>query len=131
MIISSFKNRLKEILPPKCINKYRDLKICYQNIIESGRIFGNVNTKRYWNKKLSTFKNYWRDESYLCFEGFFPKNESFSLLDIGCALGDGTERLSQFFPLAKIFGVDFSAVAIEKAKQKIQEHKREEKENDH
>src|SRR5437868_13929 len=38
-----------------------------------------------------------------------------SILDWGCALGEGVEVLEQAFPAARVAGLDFSQVAIEKA----------------
>jgi trans-aconitate methyltransferase len=39
-----------------------------------------------------------------------------SIVDIGCALGDGCQRLDEFFPDTFITGIDASSVAIEKAR---------------
>jgi len=112
------KNKLKTILPAWSIEKYRYALSFYKKVRDSGKVLGNINTKKYWNKKLSAYNNFWRDESYHCFEKFLPPDELFSLLDIGCGLGDGTERLKRIFPKAKIYGADFSRVGIEKAKKR-------------
>ena len=81
------------------------------------RFFNNINTKEYWNKRFGR-KTEWRTKPYEQIIKFLPKNKNFSLLDIGCALGDGCMRLNQKFPEAKIEGCDFSKVAIRKAKNK-------------
>ena len=78
----------------------------------------NINTPEYWDKKLLSKGECWRDFPYKFLLKFLPKNEKFSLLDIGCALGDGCILLKKEFPLAEISGADFSKVAIEKAKRK-------------
>jgi len=78
----------------------------------------NINTKRYWDKKLSVKGNTWRDFPYSFLIEFLPKDEAFSLLDIGCALGDGCILLKKYFPKAEISGADLSRVGIEKAKRK-------------
>ena len=79
----------------------------------------NTNTKNYWNKEFKKMGMYWRTEPYELIMEFLPKNKYFSLLDLGCALGDGCEFLKKQFPKARIEGCDFSEVAIKKAKKKI------------
>lgn len=44
---------------------------------------------------------------------------SFSLLDVGCALGDGLEVLHRRFPLADLFGIDFSPMAIKRCQTEL------------
>ena len=45
-----------------------------------------------------------------------PLNE-FSLLDVGCALGDSIPVLKKAYPMAKLFGCDVSRTAIERCKK--------------
>lgn len=92
----------------------------YLNYCQYGTIFvpSNINTKKYWDKKLSEISDFWRDESYHQFQHLLPTDRKFSLLDIGCAIGDGCEWLSRKFPKAIISGVDISTVGIEKARSK-------------
>ncbi len=78
----------------------------------------NVNTRRYWDKKLASYGQTWRDFPYNHILEFLPKDSHFSLLDIGCALGDGCVLLKTHFPRAEISGADFSKIGIEKAKKK-------------
>ncbi len=78
----------------------------------------NLNSKKYWNERLSDFDSFWRNENYLHILDLLPKDKKFSLLDIGCAIGDGCELLKEKFPRAKITGVDISEIGIEKAIQK-------------
>jgi SAM-dependent methyltransferase len=37
---------------------------------------------------------------------FHPENPDFSLLDVGCGKGDGTELIAAFFPKAQVYGAD-------------------------
>jgi trans-aconitate methyltransferase len=76
----------------------------------------NPNTRSYWDKRLSGFGDYWRDENYHQVLDLFPKEDSFTLLDIGCAIGDGCELLQKAFPQAKITGSDISSAGIAKAR---------------
>jgi trans-aconitate methyltransferase len=78
----------------------------------------NMNSKKYWDEKLSRYEDFWRDENYHHILHFFPPDEEFSLLDVGCALGDGCELIQRRFPKAKITGCDISKVGIEKANRK-------------
>ena len=81
------------------------------------RYLTNTNTKSYWNHRF--LSNEWRgDFPYRYMVEFLPKDVSFSLLDIGCALGEGCLFLKKCFPLAHISGADFSPVAIEKAQKR-------------
>ena len=85
------------------------------------RTLTNTNTRGFWNKKLSSYGGRWRDFTYKYILEFLPENFSFSLLDIGCALGDGCVLLKSHFPEADISGADFSEAGIEKAKKKSDE----------
>lgn len=78
----------------------------------------NVNTRKYWNKYLHKRGDFWRDFPYRFLLDELPKDERFSLLDIGCALGDGCRMLKKNFPLVSIFGADLSPLAVKKAKLK-------------
>jgi 2-polyprenyl-3-methyl-5-hydroxy-6-metoxy-1,4-benzoquinol methylase len=93
-------------------------RLLFTNIVKHRSFSTNLNSKRYWNDKLSEFENFWRNENYYYLFDLFPEDKEFSLLDIGCALGDGCELLQEKFPRAKITGIDISDVGIEKAKKK-------------
>lgn len=93
-------------------------RLLLTNIVRHRRFSTDLNSKRYWNDKLSEFDGFWRNENYYYLLDLFPKDKAFSLLDIGCALGDGCELLQETFPKAKITGIDISEVGIEKAKKK-------------
>jgi len=82
----------------------------------------NINTREYWNKKLYNVaikvKGLWRVSVYEFLLDIFPKSKNFSLLDVGCALGDGLAFLQKHFPLANFYGLDFSNIGIQQAKKR-------------
>ena len=62
-------------------------------------------------------KNGGREQSRLFAEHFvrllkIDRQSSFTLLDVGCALGDSIEVFSRTFPNARLKGLDFSATAV-------------------
>ncbi|MCP4650953.1 MAG: class I SAM-dependent methyltransferase [PVC group bacterium] len=81
----------------------------------------NVNTEKHWNDKFKSRGDSWRDFNYTWLMEFLPSDSAFSLLDIGCAMGDGCILLKKHLPNAQINGADFSEVAISKAKQKTKD----------
>ncbi len=81
----------------------------------------NTNTKRYWNRKLASEGDSWRDFPYEYLVQFLPQGSGFSLLDIGCALGDGCLLMKKHFPHSTISGADFSESGIKKARQRSEE----------
>lgn len=54
---------------------------------------------------------------------YLIKNPDISILDWGCALGQGVDILAKEFPKADISGLDVSEVAIEKARQLYPKYK--------
>lgn len=96
----------------------RQIHTFVSNVIEYRNFSFNPNTKRFWDDRLSGFGSFWRNENYYYILDLLPEDKEFSLLDIGCALGDGCELLQERFPMARITGADISNVGIEKAKQK-------------
>jgi len=79
----------------------------------------NTNTRSYWDAKFTSFTTErWRDFNYRLLAEYLPRDTAFSMLDVGCALGDGCLFFKQAFPLADISGCDFSEVAVKKAKKK-------------
>jgi len=109
---------LELIKPWRWRNVYLKALPIIKNSVHYHTFSLNPNTKRYWNDRLSMFDNFWRNENYYHILDLFPKDREFSLIDIGCALGDGCELLQEKFPKAQITGVDISDVGIEKAKRK-------------
>ncbi|MFH2137092.1 MAG: class I SAM-dependent methyltransferase [Candidatus Omnitrophota bacterium] len=77
----------------------------------------NVNTIDFWNETW-TKKEGDEDFRYNYFLEFLPKARVFSLLDIGCASGEGCVLIKKHFPKAEITGIDFSSVAINMANEK-------------
>ncbi|MBI5873361.1 MAG: methyltransferase domain-containing protein [Candidatus Omnitrophica bacterium] len=78
----------------------------------------NPNTRLYWDRVFIR-KAYPHGECrYENIEDFLPADGDFSLLDIGCALGDGCQLLKRRFPHAEISGADFSPVCIKEAGKK-------------
>ena len=85
-----------------------------------------INSMDYWDGR---FKEGWEANHGRCQSRLFAKlalgvlpdwlrksvNEGATVLDWGCALGDGTEYLAQALPGAQVSGCDFSREAIEQA----------------
>jgi len=120
---TTFKAIFRKITPsflrPKLIFRRIGQIFLYLYRIVLYRTFSiNVNTKEYWNKRLSKIEGAWRDDHYHLIVGMLPENENFTLLDVGCALGDGIILLKDKYPKAKFSGLDISEIGIEKAKQK-------------
>lgn len=44
-------------------------------------------------------------------------DQAFSLLDVGCALGDAIVHFASVYPRAELYGIDFSATAIDRCRQ--------------
>ncbi len=134
MIVNSGKklNKKEVIGSDKTINKLllgtinpfkwgkilRRVRILVHNVAKYGNLSSNPNTERYWDNRLSNVDTFWRDENYPHILDLFPQDKAFSLLDIGCAIGDGCELLQQQFPTARIAGCDISRVGIQKAKKR-------------
>jgi GT2 family glycosyltransferase/glycosyltransferase involved in cell wall biosynthesis len=86
-----------------------------------------VNSKTYWDDRfavdweISQGREQSRFFSRLAIQHFpdwlvqSVKTDSLTLCDWGCAQGDGTDLLAEFFDTAQVTGVDFSPEAIEKA----------------
>lgn len=87
----------------------------------------NINTEIYWDKR---FSNDWQQRGGESQSEFFArialsqlpvwlttyiKKDNPSFCDWGCAMGNGTFEIKNQLQCSKVTGVDFSAVAIEKA----------------
>jgi len=83
----------------------------------------NPNTEKWWDRKFRNSKwtnpNYIMDrlKKYNFLMNVLPSNKKFSLLEIGCASGYGLNLIKENFPLASLYGIDFSRVAIERARE--------------
>lgn len=121
-ISKSTRSRMSEFLKtlrsyPVSLIKRLD-RLAHYKIGDVIRERTNINTPEYWDKYFSKFDNFERDFPYEFLIEFLPKDSSFTLLDIGCGLGDGCLFLKKHFPLAQIEGADLSPLAIKKAKEK-------------
>ncbi len=87
----------------------------------------NPNTKEWWDEKFENGKwtnpNYLqlRSKEYMFLTNVLPRHKEFSLLDIGCASGYGLNFIRESFPLANLHGLDFSEVAIDRARESYPE----------
>lgn len=110
---------LTAMITPSKWKSVREQSYLYAtNIIRYGNLSFNLNSRKFWNDELSKFDTFWRNENYSHILDLLPRDKAFTLLDIGCAIGDGCELLKERFPEAEITGVDISEVGIEKARRK-------------
>lgn len=87
-----------------------------------------TNSEHYWN---SRFENDWsecrgREQTLFFYKILLSslpewlanamRRECMSICDFGCALGDGSDLLAQYFP-GRVTGVDFAEVAIQQARE--------------
>ncbi|MBU2540539.1 MAG: class I SAM-dependent methyltransferase [Candidatus Omnitrophica bacterium] len=111
-----------KILYHKIVSKVKSLdKATSYKLGDILRNLTDVNTRRYWDRIFSKTDEFLRDFPYEPLKDILPKDRSFSLLDIGCAMGDGLNILKTYFPKAHFEGADISAVGIEKAKVKTKD----------
>ena len=90
----------------------------------------DINTNSYWNKR---FEENWESCEGPAQSRFFSKiamqnlptwlldvikQHNLTMVDWGCAQGDGTEELVRYIPCEQITGVDFSKTAIEQANRR-------------
>lgn len=90
-----------------------------------------INTKEYWDNRFGTGD--WEDKGgheqtqyfYTLLLKYLPRSlkdiiniNNFTICDVGCAEGDGTNLLDINFPNAKVCGIDISEKAIIKAKNR-------------
>ncbi|SHE69054.1 Glycosyltransferase, GT2 family [Desulforamulus putei DSM 12395] len=91
-----------------------------------------INSKDYWQYRFQTDweinqgRKQSRFFSYIALKHLptwliqYVKKEKLSICDWGCALGDGTNELAEFFNSNYVTGIDFSEKAIEKAQSTYQ-----------
>ena len=87
----------------------------------------HLNTEVYWEKR---FKTDWKDlkgaeQTLIHYETILThlpqwmkdvvENNKYSICDMGCGMGEGTNELHKTFPKSKVFGMDFSQTAIDEA----------------
>jgi hypothetical protein len=90
----------------------------------------HLNSEAYWNQRFSSDWIVNQGDKQSIFFSLLTidnlpswfieliKNESLSVVDWGCAEGDGTNVLASFFTRSEIHGIDFSLEAINRAKEK-------------
>jgi SAM-dependent methyltransferase len=88
------------------------------NVFRYGNFSLNMNSRKYWDSRLRVFGDFWRDDNYRQILDLLPEHGMFSLLDVGCALGDGTRLMKESYPQCRIVGCDISEVGIRKARAK-------------
>ena len=86
----------------------------------------NINTKDYWNSRFGTGD--WAEKGGFTQTRLFaeaqlpvlriPSDFTGSICDFGCGAGDAFPVYHQAWPQAKLFGIDFSAAAIELCAQR-------------
>ncbi len=86
----------------------------------------NINTKEYWDKRFETGS--WekcggREQSFNFARSQIeylkiPHDIKGSIIDFGCGMGDAFPVYRKYFKEAKLTGIDFSASAIKKSKEK-------------
>lgn len=87
-----------------------------------------INSKEYWNERFSSKtwdKNdgmgqslFFAKLAYTYMPDFLKRDlarNAWTVIDIGCALGDGTAYLAKKFPLCRFLGQDFSPEAVSRA----------------
>ncbi|MEG1925738.1 MAG: glycosyltransferase [Ruthenibacterium sp.] len=90
----------------------------------------NINTSEYWDNRFS--KKSWEDNHGDEQSKFFSElmiemmpqwlkteieSNKYTICDMGCAIGGGTEILAKEFENSKVTGIDFSKTAVDKAKK--------------
>jgi 2-polyprenyl-3-methyl-5-hydroxy-6-metoxy-1,4-benzoquinol methylase len=73
--------------------------------------------ENYFAKDGGWERNGGRDQTFLFAKKFtelikIESNENFSIMDAGCALGGALRLFSEIYPLASLYGIDFSENAI-------------------
>lgn len=116
---SSYRTLLSVLINPmRWAKLWPHICLYLINVFKYRNFSTNINSLAYWNKKLSLFGGEWRVHPYRHVLDLLPKEMAFSLLDIGCGLGDGPIFLQQSFPQAEISGLEFSNIGIDIARRK-------------
>jgi len=76
-----------------------------------------LNSERFWHLIYGD-KDEWRSKPYDFLLDMPYLLRGKLVCDIGCGLGDGLAMLATHFPHSQLYGIDFYAPAIEKAKKK-------------
>lgn len=88
-----------------------------------------MNSEKYWENR---FKTDWKEVNggaqtlihYEALIDYLPdwmeetiKTNNYSICDMGCGMGEGTNELHKHFPNSKVYGMDFSQTAVDDAAQ--------------
>ena len=93
----------------------------------------DINSKAYWNERFATGD--WEEKGgnrqtryfYELLVSLLPERikeelnnaeKGYTICDAGCAEGDGTALLAEYFPNAKVMGVDIADAAVIRAKER-------------
>lgn len=79
-----------------------------------------INNPEYWNSKWTKKEcgGRYGENQYHFLKDILPKEEKFTLLDLGCGRGAGIGYLAEQFSRATITGLDFSEKAVDIARDK-------------
>lgn len=81
-------------------------------------LLSDINSEKYWNSKLMGRRSWKkREQIYTNLIKYIPKSTK-TLLDIGCASGDGCIIINSKLQNLKVHGCDFSSVGINSARKK-------------
>lgn len=95
----------------------------------------NMNDKNYWQHRFETDweEAHGPEQSFLHYQILIErlpkwlkkeiKKYNYSLCDMGCGMGEGSQLLHENFPESNVIGVDFARAAIEKANSNYKNHK--------
>lgn len=83
-----------------------------------------INNSEYWNLKWNRKECAGRygENQYHFLKDLLPKDEKFTLLDLGCGRGAGIGYLLEQFPQAVMMGFDFAESAIDTAREKYKKN---------
>ena len=88
--------------------------------------YSKKNSLDYWDfffkPKSKWEKNGGREQSRIFAQEFVKRcdinpDEKFSMLDVGCALGEAVEVFAGSFKNAELYGIDFSEIAVDRCKE--------------
>jgi len=87
--------------------------------MSSSRIwdFWSKHYERLWVQKWSLKPT--REAVLEELKGMYPEDGEFTLLDAGCGVGELLQEISETFPRAKLFGLDYSMGMTEKSRERV------------
>lgn len=97
----------------------KQLYLAVNNYKQYGHFSLDKNSPEYFDEAYSIRQHEHVPEHYYEMAEFLPKDEPFTLCDFGCGTGEGLLYIKEKFPLAKLTAIDYSPIAISKAKEKV------------